>query len=290
MYRSINPGDISTADFHQYLLAAVAPRPIAFVSTVDEAGTANLAPYSFFNAFSSNPPIVVFSSNRRVRNNTTKDTLHNAETTREVVINMVSHDIVYQAAVAGCEYPSDVSEFVKAGLTPLASELVRPFRVAESPVQMECKVREIISLGEHGGAGNLVICEVVKFHVKEAVLDVRGKIDANKIDLMGRMGRIEYVRASGDALISIVQPVEPVGIGFDGLPEALRLSSVLTGNDLARFAGKPNLPTEAEITAACVLPEVAAAQKDRNALHLVAKSYLAQNNDTLAFAIAMSDL
>ncbi|MEY4927316.1 MAG: hypothetical protein RI894_1752 [Bacteroidota bacterium] len=288
MYRTITPGDVSTADFHQYLLAAVAPRPIAFVSTIDEEGIANLAPYSFFNAFSSNPPILVFSSNRRVRNNTTKDTLHNVETTREAVINMVSHDIVYQAAVAGCEYTADVSEFVKAGLTPIPSDIVRPFRVAESPVQMECKIREIISLGKHGGAGNLVICEVVKFHVKEAVLDERGKINQDKIDLMGRMGRIEYVRASGNALLSIAQPVEPVGLGFDNLPSHLRNSMVFTGNDLAQFAGKPAFPTKEEIAAVQALPEVAIVAHDKTALHILAKAYLEKGDAITAFAIALA--
>ena len=213
--KSINPQDIPTADMHQYLLSAVAPRPIAFVSTVDEAGNANLAPYSFFNAFSSNPPILVFSSNRRVKNNTTKDTLHNVTATREAVINVISHSIVRQAALAACEYAHDVDEFVKAGFTKLPSEVVKAYRVAEAPVQMECIINDIIPLGEHGGAGNLIICEVVRFHVHESVLDERGKIDQQKIDLMGRMGRIFYVRASGEAIFPIAQPVEPLGMGFD---------------------------------------------------------------------------
>ena len=298
MFHSIKPSEVSTAEFHQYLLAAIAPRPIAFVSTVDENGVPNLAPYSFFNAFSSNPPIVIFSSNRRVRDNTTKDTLHNATVTREVVINMVSHSIVHQAAVASCEYNNEVSEFIKAGLTPLASDLVKPFRVAESPVQMECIVKEIISLGEHGGAGNLIMCEVIRFHVNKNVLDDRNKIDQNKIDLMGRMGRIAYVRASGNAIINIAQPVEPIGIGFDSLPPTLLRSSVLTGNHLGMLAGKPALPTAEAIAQARNLPEVQTIITQQNSPnggiggystehHTIVKTYLDNNQIDTAFAIAM---
>ncbi len=286
--KTIIPSELPTSEMHQYLVTAVAPRPIALVSTVDEDGNANLAPYSFFNAFSSNPPIVVFSSNRRVRNNTTKDTLHNVTATRECVINMVSHDIVHQVAVASCEYPSDVNEFTKSGLTPLTSDVVRAPRVAEAAVQMECKVRDIISLGEHGGAGNLVVCEVVRFHVQERVLDERGKIDQNKIDLMGRMGRIAYVRASGNALVNIAQPVEPLGIGFDGLPAHIRNSSVLTGNDLAKMAGKPALPTEAEIAVAAASDDVKAIKNNVEAIYLLAKSYLHNNEIDRAFALLMT--
>jgi len=200
----VDPEKTSTKDFHQFLLGAVAPRPIAFASTVDENGNPNLAPYSFFNAFSSNPPVLVFSSNRRVSDNTTKDTLHNIEKTKEVVINVVSHSIVRQMAVSSISFPTEDSEFDKTGLTPIASDLVKPFRVKESPVQMECKVSEIIPLGEHGGAGHLIICNVVRMHVDENVLDDNNRIDPHKIDLMGRMGRAYYVRASGPAIHTIV--------------------------------------------------------------------------------------
>jgi flavin reductase (DIM6/NTAB) family NADH-FMN oxidoreductase RutF len=291
MFRTIVPGTVTTAEMHQYLLAAVAPRPIAFVSTIDENGVPNLAPYSFFNAFSSNPPILIFSSNRRVRDNTTKDTLHNVTTTREAVINMVSHNIVYQAAVASCEYPNEVSEFVKAGLTPLASEMVKPFRVAESPVQMECIVKDIIPLGEHGGAGNLIMCEVVRFHVNENVLDERGKIDQDKIDLMGRMGRIAYVRSSGDALLNIAQPVEPLGMGFDVLPTALRNSTVLTGNDLGMLAGKPSFPSEEIRMAVFQLPEVikwlALPDSTAEDKHRIMQNFLKKGDIDTAWAVAM---
>ncbi len=247
---TVDPKNTKTADLHQYLLGAVSPRPIAFASTISEDGTPNLAPYSFFNCFSSNPPIVIFSSNRRVRNNTTKDTLANVEANKEVVINVVSHSIVQQMAVASIEYPSDVSEFDKAGLTPLAAEKVKPFRVAESPVQMECIVREIIPLAETPGAGNLIVCEVVLMHIHEAVLDQEGKIDPQRIDLMGRMGRAFYCRASGDAVHKIFQPVTQLGIGADQLPQAIRNSHILSGNDIGQLAALEQLPNEADIAAA----------------------------------------
>ncbi len=244
---TIIPSETPQRDMHQYLLGAVAPRPIAFASTVDADGNANLAPYSFFNAFSSNPPIVVFSSNRRSDDNTTKDTLHNIEQTMEVVINVVSHDIVQQMALASIDYPTGVSEFDKAGLTPVPSEDVRPFRVKESPVQMECKVQQIIALGDGPGAGHLIICHVVKMHLDERILDAQHRIDPHKIDLMGRMGRAFYTRASGAAIETIVQPVHVIGVGFDGLPDFIRHSPVLTGNEIAKIAALAALPTEAEV-------------------------------------------
>ncbi|MCB0595813.1 MAG: flavin reductase family protein, partial [Phaeodactylibacter sp.] len=175
--RIIDPNTTSTEELHQYLVGTVAPRPIAFASTVDEEGRPNLAPYSFFNCFSSNPPILVFSSNRRVSNNTTKDTLHNVEKTGEVVINAVNFSIVRQMAVASMDYPQGVSEFEKAGLTPIPSDLVRPFRVKESPAQMECRVREILPMGEGGGAGHLIVCELLRLHISEEALDEDGRIN-----------------------------------------------------------------------------------------------------------------
>jgi flavin reductase (DIM6/NTAB) family NADH-FMN oxidoreductase RutF len=250
MMRIIDPAKTPTKDFHQYLLGAVAPRPIAFVSTIDEEGHANLAPYSFFNAFSSNPPILVFSSNRRVSNNTTKDTLANVKATREAVINVVNYAIVRQMAVTSVEFDKSVSEFEKTGLTPIPSDLVKPFRVKESPVHMECKVQDIITLGEHGGAGHLVICEVVRMHVDEAVIDPeKDRINPHKIDLMGRMGRAYYVRASGDAIHTIVQPVTQLTIGYNALPEAIRKSKILTGNNIGQLAGLSEAPTEAKVKA-----------------------------------------
>lgn len=248
---TIDPKEIATKDLHQFMLAAVAPRPIAFASTISLDGVRNLAPYSFFNAFSSNPPIVIFSSNRRVANNTTKDTLKNVQDTGEVVINVVSHNIVRQMAIASVEYGPEVDEFVKAGFTPLPSEMIRPFRVAESPVHMECKVDQILPLGEGGGAGNLIVCRIVLMHIAESVLNDKGRIDPHKIDLMGRMGRFYYARASGNAVEEIVQEVTTMAIGFDGLPPGIRHSHVLTGNNLARLAALPALPDAA--TAAALL-------------------------------------
>lgn len=245
--RTIIPGEIPTRDLHQFIVGSIAPRPIAFVSTVDENGHTNLAPYSFFNAFSSNPPIVVFSSNRRVSNNTTKDTLHNVQATGEAVINVVNHAIVHQMAVASIEFPTEVSEFDKTGLTPLASDVVRPMRVAESPVQLECKVQDIITLGEHGGAGHLVICNIVRMHINEAVIDENNRIDPHKLDLMGRLGRAYYVRVQGDAIQTVVQPVTKLAIGYDQLPQSVQQSSILSGNDIGKLAGLHDMPTAEEV-------------------------------------------
>jgi hypothetical protein len=287
----IDPNQIATKDLHQYMLSAVSPRPIAFASTISTEGVPNLAPYSFFNAFSSNPPIVIFSSNRRVANNTTKDTLKNIQDTGEVVINVVSHAIVRQMAVASIEYPADVSEFDKAGFTPLASELIRPFRVAESPVHMECKVDQILPLGDQGGAGNLIICNIVLMHIAESVLNEKGRIDPDKIDLMGRMGRMYYVRASGAAVEEIVQEVNVMGIGFDGLPTALRHSTILTGNNLGQLAGMAALPDASvamALAATDTRVQAALASADaRRELAVYAKEVLDKNQLELGAQLAV---
>lgn len=246
--RTIIPGEVPVKDMHQYLLGSVAPRPIAFVSTVNENGEGNLAPYSFFNVFSSNPPIAVFSSNRRVADNTTKDTLHNVKVSGECVINAVTFDIVRQMAITSVGYSSNVNEFEKSGLTPIPSDIVKPPRVKESPAQMECKVREIIPLGDHGGAGHLIVCDIVCMHIAESVID-NDRIDPHKMDLMGRMGRAFYVRASGSAVHTIVQSVVNIAIGFDSLPQSVRNSKILTGNQLGIISGLLKLPTESEIDA-----------------------------------------
>jgi flavin reductase (DIM6/NTAB) family NADH-FMN oxidoreductase RutF len=217
---------------HAYLLGAIAPRPICFASTIDEDGNMNLSPFSFFNVFGSKPPILVFSPARRVRNNTIKHTLENAIRTKEVVINVVNYAIVQQMSLASCEYDKGVNEFEKAGLTPIASEMVKPFRVKESPVQLECKVLEVKATGEEGGAGNLVICEVVCMHINDAVLNEQLQIDPHKIDLVARMGGDFYCRASGNAVFEVAKPNLNLGVGVDQLPEAIRLSKVLTGNHL----------------------------------------------------------
>ncbi len=287
----INPKEIPTRDFHQYLLGSVAPRPIAFVSTMSEDGVPNLAPYSFFNAFSSNPPILVFSSNRRVLNNTTKDTLYNVQTTREAVINVVTHDIVHQMAVTAVEFDRATSEFEKAGFTPIPSDIVAPYRVKESPVNMECKVMDIIPLGEHGGAGHLIICEVVCMHIDDAVIDENNRIDPHKIDLMGRMGRAYYTRASGDAIQTIVQPVTQLTIGYDQLSNAIKSSTILSANNLGQLAGLKEMPTLDSLDAIKTNPQIAKAiqtEKPVEALHRMAKELLDEyDNRTLAMQILM---
>lgn len=274
--RTIIPGQIPIPDFHQFMLGTVAPRPIAFVSTLDKEGNPNLAPYSFFNAFSSNPPIVVFSSNRRVRNNTTKDTLANIRETGECVINSVSYHIVRQMAVCSVEFPTIVNEFEKSGLTPMPSQFVKPFRVKESPSHMECRLREIITLGDRGGAGHLIICDVLCIHVNEEVIDERGRIDPDKIDLMGRMGRAYYARASGEALYTIPQPQEIITIGYDNLPGSIRDSRILTGNQLGTLAGMVALPDESVIASAREIPGVYELlnNHDIGGLHVLAASFL----------------
>ena len=240
MFKRVDPSEIKTKELHQYLVGSVAPRPIAFASTVDENGVPNLAPYSFFNVFGSKPPTLVFSSNRRVSNNTTKDTLSNAEKTGEVVINIVSHEIVRQMALCSVDYDSSISEFSKAGLTPIDSDLVAPKRVAESPVQFECKVKQILPLGSEGGAGNLIICEVVLIHLNEKIFDENGAIDPGLIDQVGRMGRAFYSRPS-KSFFKLFQPVSEIGIGFDQLPSSA-LQSGLTGNELGELAALTAVP------------------------------------------------
>jgi flavin reductase (DIM6/NTAB) family NADH-FMN oxidoreductase RutF len=247
MIKTISPKEVSTAEFHSYLLSAVAPRPIAFASTIDRAGNINLSPFSFFNAFGANPPILIFSPARRVRDNTTKHTLENVREISEVVINVVNYAMVEQTSLASTEYEKGVNEFVKAGFTQVPSTLVKPPRVGESPVAFECKVLQIIETGSQGGAGNLIICEVVLAHIKEDILDEKGKIDTRKIDLVGRMGAEWYCRANGDALFEIPKPLLTKGIGIDQLPEEIRNSSVLTGNNLGRLANVEKLPTTTEI-------------------------------------------
>lgn len=254
--RSYTPSEMETPQLHGLLLSAIAPRPIAFVSTVDAVGNPNLAPFSFFNVFSANPPIAIFSPARRVHGNTTKHTLDNVEVTKECVINVVSYDILHQMNLASCEYGVDVNEFEKAGLTPIASDEVKPFRVKESPVQFECKVREVIHLGEHGGAGNLVVSEVVKMHFAEDVFAEDGSVDPQKLDLVARMGKNWYCRAHGEAVFEVPKPGRVVGMGVDALPENIRNSTVLTGNDLGMLGMSSELPSDEDIRAFYEQPNV----------------------------------
>lgn len=291
---SINPKEIPTPDLHQYMIGAISPRPIAFVSTIDADGTPNVAPYSFFNAFSSNPPIVVFSSNRKVRGNTTKDTLKNVEEMGECVINIVNYNMVYQMSLASVEYPADVSEFAKSGLTPIPSDIVKPFRVQESPVQMECKVKEIIKLGEEGGAGNLILCEVVRIHIHEEILSEKGRIDPYKADLVARMGRHYYCRVIPESIFELPQPVNIIGMGVDNLPKNIRLSHVLTGNNLAQLASEVAIPTEAECeevrTDERVINILAGNSQDKEKqLHQYAQELLANKEVAKAWKVLLID-
>ena len=244
---TIDPKQTKVSILHSYLLGAVAPRPIAFASTVDKEGNPNLSPFSFFNVFSANPPIAVFSPARKGKDNTTKHTFENIKEVKEVVINVVNHEMVQQMSLSSTEYPKNVNEFLKAGLTPLASELVKPYRVKESPVQMECKVINIIELGTTGGAGNLIICEVVKMHISEEILDENKMIDPFKIDLVARMGGNWYCRASGDALFEVEKPLSTIGIGIDQIPERILNSKILTGNNLGQLGNVEKLPDETEV-------------------------------------------
>ena len=243
---SLNPKHLKTDVLQSYLLSAVSPRPIAFASTIDANGNANLSPFSFFNVFSTNPPILIFSPARRVRDNTTKHTLHNVEATKEVVINVVNYDIVQQMSLSSTEYPEGINEFEKAGLTMLPSDNVKPFRVAESPVQFECKVNEIIELGTEGGAGNLVICEVVKLHITEEVLNEDKTINQEALDLVARAGGSYYSRAK-NGFFEIPRPLSDMGIGVDNLPHNIKNSIILTGNDLGMLANVKGLPNTNDV-------------------------------------------
>ncbi len=230
--------------------------PIAFASTIDKEGNPNLSPYSFFNAFGSKPPTLIFSPARRVRDNTIKHTLENVYETMEVVINVVTYEMVQQASLSSCEYPKGVSEFEKAGFTPIPSQLIKPFRVKESPVQFECKVKQIIETGHEGGAGNLIICEIVLMHINENVMNEQGLIDQHKIDLVARCGQNWYCRASGSALFEVEKPNLKMGIGIDQLPSAIRNSEVLTGNDLGQLGNVEAIPGNEAIAVFSQIPEI----------------------------------
>ncbi len=241
----INPREVSTKKLHGLMLGAIGPRPIAFASTMDQKGNPNLSPFSFFNVFSANPPILIFSPARRVRDNTSKHTLDNTIATKEVVINIVSYDIVQQMSLSSTEYDEGINEFEKSGLTMVSSEKVQPYRVGEAPVQFECKVNQIIPMGNEGGAGNLVICEVLMMHIKEGVLDDAGNIDQYKIDQVARMGGNWYTRAN-KGMFEVQKPLSTIGIGIDVLPEVIKNSSVFTGNDLGKLGNVEGIPTNIE--------------------------------------------
>ena len=244
---TIDPKEIPVPKLHHYLLGAIGPRPIAFASTIDADGNDNLAPFSFFNVFSANPPIMIFSPARSGRTNTTKDTYNNVKVVPEVVINVVNHEIVHQMSLASSPFNPGVSEFDKAGFTAIASETIQPKRVKESPVQFECKVIEVKELGTEGGAGNLVICEVQRIHIHEDILDENKMIDQTKIDLVARMGGNWYCRTDQNSMFEITKPITSVGVGFDQLPSDVVSSTILSGNDLGQLAGIEVLPNETDV-------------------------------------------
>ncbi len=245
--KSFDPKDLAIPKLHQYLLGAVGPRPIAFASTINENGIPNLAPFSFFNVFSANPPILIFSPARSGRTNTTKDTYENIKNVPEVVINIVNYDLVHQMSLASSPYASGINEFTKSGLHEVSSVMVRPPRVAESPVQFECKVNQVIELGTEGGAGNLIICEVVQFHIDEKILDSSQMIDQKKIDLVARMGGNWYCRANENSMFEIEKPITSCGIGYDQIPNDILKSTILSANDLGQLGGIEALPNETDV-------------------------------------------
>ncbi|WP_422106993.1 flavin reductase family protein [Winogradskyella sp.] len=287
---SLNPKDLSTGKLHGYLLSAVAPRPIAFASTIDLNGNPNLSPFSFFNVFSARPPIMIFSPARRVRDNTTKHTLQNVEAVKEVVINIVNYDIVHQMSLSSTEYPEGVNEFEKAGLTMLPSEAVKPFRVAESPVQFECKVNDIIKLGTEGGAGNLVICEVVRLHISDEVMNTDGTINQEALDVVARAGGSYYSRAK-KGFFEIPKPLRTMGIGVDALPDHVKNSMILTGNNLGMLANVDVLPSQEEVDQFVMdiserYPEIKTASHRKK--HKLAQNYLSFGDVESAWKLLLS--
>ena len=287
--KSIDTKLLQTSELHGHLLGAIGPRPIAFASTVNKEGIPNLSPYSFFNVFSANPPILIFSPARRVRDNTTKHTLKNCEDTKEVVINIVNFSIVQQMSLSSTEYAEGVNEFEKSGLTMLASDIVKPPRVKESPVQFECKVKDIVYLGNEGGAGNLIISEVVKLHIDESILDEDGKIDQYKIDQVARMGGNWYTRAK-EGLFEVKKPLSTLGIGVDEIPEDIRTSEVLSGNDLGKLGNINRLPNAEEVEEFIKNENLGEYLKniEREQLHLKAKDYLKSQDIFGAWCILLS--
>lgn len=288
---SLEPKDISVGKLHSYLLSAVAPRPIAFASTINANGNPNLSPFSFFNVFSANPPILVFSPARRVRDNTTKHTLDNIEQVKEVVINVVNFDIVQQMSLSSTEYPENVNEFEKAGLTMLGSDVVRPFRVAESPVQFECKVNDIIKLGTKGGAGNLIICEVLKFHISSDVLNDDKSINQEQLDLVARAGGSYYSRAN-KGFFEIPKPLSTLGIGVDAMPEHVKNSMILTGNDLGVLGNVKALPNNKDIEDFLIdiserYPNVR--DMSHREKHKIAQNYLSYGDVESAWKLLLSE-
>ncbi|MDA9089626.1 flavin reductase family protein [Maribacter arcticus] len=285
---SIDPNSISQQELHGYLLSAVAPRPICFASTIDTNGNVNLSPFSYFNLFSVNPPIMIFSPSRRGRDNTTKHTLENVLEVKETVINIVNYDMVEQMSLSSTEYDEGVNEFVKAGFTQVPSDKVKPPRVGEAPVAFECVVDKVIALGDGPGAGNLILAKVVQIHVKKAYLDAEGNLDTPKLDLVARMGGNWYCRANGDALFEIPKPIRTKGIGVDMLPPAVRNSSILTGNNLGRLGNLEELPTKESIEKVAEHPQVKSILEGTmnvSEIHKLAQKWLEEGKTEDALAL-----
>jgi flavin reductase (DIM6/NTAB) family NADH-FMN oxidoreductase RutF len=293
----IKPGEVPGHKLHEYLLSAVAPRPIAFVSTMDKEGNVNLAPFSFFNVFGSNPPTLIFSPARSGRTLQTKNTHDNVLEVDECVVNIAHYEMLYQMNLAANMYPKGVSEFTKSGLTPLASEIVKPPRVAEANVQMECKVKQVIETGQGGGAGNLIICEVIMMHINENVLDANQSIDPFKMNYIARMSKQYWCRVGEENIFEVpgFRMADKLGLGWDDLPEGIRKSKYLSGNDIAILAGSERLPDEKELFDMGPVPEVKliidkygsnfdAFEKE---MHLLAKQEIEQGNTWFAFKILM---
>lgn len=283
---TIIPQKTEIAKLHNYLLSAVAPRPIALASTIDKNGNPNLSPFSFFNVFSANPPILIFSPARRVRDNTVKHTLENVTEVKEVVINVVTYAMVQQTSLASTEYEKGINEFEKAGFTMLKSDKIKPFRVAESPVQMECKVKEIISLGDKGGAGNLVICEVVCMHIDENFIDKDGNLDQVQLDLVARAGGSLYSRAR-DTFFEIPKPLQSKGIGVAALSREIRESEILTGNNLGMLANVTSLPNKIDVDKFLTLNRHFFGIKT-NEKHKFAQEFLQKNDVESAWKVLLS--
>ena len=279
MIKTIDVAAGDTANLYQYLSAAVTPRPIAFVSTIDSKGNKNLSPFSFFNVFSINPPILVFSPVRRVRNNTSKHTLDNLHQVKECVISLVTEEIVQQVSLSSCDFDAETNEFEKAGFTELESEIVTPARIKESPINFECKINDIINLGEEGGSGSLVICEILKMHINETVLDKNNAIDPFKLNIVSRLGRNWYGRTTQESLYEIIKPISRVGMGIDNLPEEIRNSAILTGNELAILASAKDIPLKKDFADRLV--------KNLTEKHILAKEFLTQGKVEDAWQILL---
>jgi flavin reductase (DIM6/NTAB) family NADH-FMN oxidoreductase RutF len=284
---TLDPKEITVGKMHSFLLGAVTPRPIAFASTVDHAGNVNLSPFSFFNCFGANPPILIFSPARRGRDNTTKHTYENILEVPEVVINVVSYSMVQQASLASTEYEKGINEFVKAGFTEVPSLKVEPPRVAESPISMECKVLQVIPTGDQGGAGNLVICEVVLMHVQEEVLDKDGRIDPFKVDAVARLGGDYYSRVQGSAIFTVPKPLDRCGIGIDQIPVSIKFSKVLTGNDLGILGNVEQLP-DAKSVKVYAEANTGLSKMSKEVLHLKAQNCLTEGRVEEAWKILLA--